>query len=194
MTTASASTFVRNLTDRGIRPQPECISRHIICHRREADHDYSTNPFRFPYPVTTTFVQLLITSLFVTGASRLSQLAVRYWEWLDFADSTDSEEKECLCPAAPDSNHFRKNSITQHVSPTGASPSRRGWREAREVLPLAIVFVTKVLLENMFIAYVPSKRCQTHWTDRKAQEDTTPNVHYIAHQHHSRIAPTNPDR
>lgn len=102
--------------------------------------------------MTTTLVQLLITSLVVAGASQLTRW---YHGSLEFAESQDSEEKEALCPAPSDANRIRKNSIAQNVNPKGADPTRRGWREAREVLPLAIVFLTKVLLENLFISYVP---------------------------------------
>lgn len=107
--------------------------------------------------MTTTFVQLLITSFLVTGASWLTQRALHFLEWLEFHLSPDSEEKEALCPAVSDSNHFRKNSIVQHVNANqnGAALAKLGWREAREVLPLAVVFFAKVLLENLFISYVP---------------------------------------
>lgn len=106
--------------------------------------------------MTTTFVQLLITSFLVTGASWLTQRALHFLESLEFPQSPDSEEKEALCPAVSDSHNFRKNSIVQHVNanPNGAALAKLGWREAREVLPLAVVFFAKVLLENLFLSYV----------------------------------------
>lgn len=102
--------------------------------------------------MTITLVQLLITSLVVAGASQLTRW---YRESLEFLESPDSEEKEALCSAPSDANRFRKNSIAQDVNPKGSDPTRRGWKEVREVLPLAIVFLTKVILENLFISYVP---------------------------------------
>lgn len=104
--------------------------------------------------MTTTLVQLLIASLFVAGAPRLTQRAFHLYESLEFAESPDSEEKESLCPAASESNHSRRNSIAKHVNPKEAGLMRLGWIEAREVLPLAIVFLMKVLLENLFMSYV----------------------------------------
>lgn len=99
--------------------------------------------------MTTTFAQFVITASLVGGASWLAQLAFH-----GFPDSPDSEEKELLCPAPSDSIDFRKNSIPHSVN-TKPSLTKLGWTEAGEVLPLAIVFVTKVLLENFFISYVP---------------------------------------
>ena len=124
--------------------------------------EFQTNLSRFPYPVTTTFVQLSITSLLVFGASRLTRLT-GYYESLELEEAPDSEENDYLCPPVSSSIHSRKNSIVQHVNPQIAGLTRLGWREAREVFPLAIVFLMKVLLENLFITYITPSTIADAW-------------------------------
>lgn len=117
---------------------------------------------RFPYPVTATFVQISITTLLFYGLSRLCFLVP--WDRLQsfikpFSQpSSTSDEIESLWPA-PDATPsdwkpFRRRPLVYPEIPRTANEFRTDWRDVIEVLPLAVVFLLKLVLENIFVAYV----------------------------------------
>lgn len=118
---------------------------------------------RFPYPVTTTFIQISITTLLFYGLSRLCFLVpgerLQSFIKLFSQPSSTSEEIESLWPA-PDvtpSNWkpLRRRPLAHPEIPKTANEFRTDWRDVFEVLPLAVVFLLKLVLENIFVAYVP---------------------------------------
>lgn len=118
---------------------------------------------RFPYPVTTTFIQISITTLLFYGLSRLCFLVpgerLQSFIKLFSQPSSASDEIESLWPA-PDvtpSNWkpLRRRPLAHPEIPKTANEFRTDWRDVVEVLPLAVVFLLKLVLENIFVAYVP---------------------------------------
>ncbi len=118
---------------------------------------------RFPYPVTATFIQISVTTLLFYGLSRLCSLAP--WERLQsfiklFSQpSSNSDEIESLWPATDvtpsDGEPFRRRPLAHPVIPKTANDFRTDWGDVVEVLPLAVAFLLKLVLENIFVAYVP---------------------------------------
>ena len=117
---------------------------------------------RFPYPVTATFVQISITTLLFYGLSRLCFLVS--WERLQsfiklFSQpSSTSDEFESLWPAPDvtpsDWKPLRRRPLAYPEIPKTANEFRTDWRGLVEALPLAVVFLLKLVFENIFVAYV----------------------------------------
>lgn len=117
---------------------------------------------RFPYPVTVTFIQISVTTLFFYGLSCLCSLVP--WERLQYSiklfsqPSSNSEEIESLWPITDvtpsDWEPFRRTPLAHPEIPKTANDFRTDWRDVVEVLPLAVAFLLKLVLENIFIACV----------------------------------------
>lgn len=117
---------------------------------------------RFPYPVTATFIQISITTLLFYGLSGLCSLVP--WQRLQssiksfFQPSSNSDEIESLWPATDvtpsDWEPFRQRPLAHPEISKTTNDFRTDWRDVVEVLPLAVVFLLKLVLENIFVAYV----------------------------------------
>lgn len=117
---------------------------------------------RFPYPVTASFIQISITTLLFYGLSHLCSLVP--WERLQSfiklvsQPSSTSDEIESLWPAPDvtpsDWKPLRRRPLAHAEIPKTANEFRTDWRDVVEVLPLSVVFLLKLVLENIFVAYV----------------------------------------
>lgn len=118
---------------------------------------------RFPYPVTATFIQISITTLLFYGLSRLCTLVPleRFQSFIKLISqtSTNSDETESLWPAPnvvtpSDWKPLRRRPLAHPEFAKTANKFRTNWRDFVEVLLLAVVFLLKLVLENIFVAYV----------------------------------------
>lgn len=117
---------------------------------------------RFPYPVTATFMQISITTLLLYGLSRLCSLVpwerLRSFIKLFSQPSLTSDEIESLWPAPDvtpsDWEPLRRRPLAHPEIPKTANEFQTDWRDVVDVVPLAVVFLLKLVLENIFVAYV----------------------------------------
>ncbi|KAH8700066.1 hypothetical protein GQ44DRAFT_778927 [Phaeosphaeriaceae sp. PMI808] len=121
-----------------------------------------TGIYKFPFPLAGTYLQLLITHLLLVAFSSLTRALDRPLRWLGFGAAVAP-----AFPLTPQAGAYRGGnkkhilrSIRQWLSHGSGGIAGGGlfefdWRVAKPVLPLAVVFVAKVLLSNFSFAYAP---------------------------------------
>ena len=110
------------------------------------------NRTRFPFPLTQSYAQLIITHILLILVSSLLH-------FIGFGAAVPPSQ-----PAAPQGGAFRGNkkpgiyAFARWLSNGSGGIAGGGlfefdWQIAKQVLPLAVVFVVKVLLSNFSFAY-----------------------------------------
>ncbi|OAL06351.1 hypothetical protein IQ06DRAFT_211365 [Phaeosphaeriaceae sp. SRC1lsM3a] len=120
-----------------------------------------TGVYKFPFPLVSTYMQLVITHLLLLFVSTLTRILDRPFRWLGLGG--------VVAPAFPvnkggayrggNSNHILR-SVGRWLSHGSGGIAGGGLFEfdtqiAKQVLPLAIVYVLRVLLSNFSFAYAP---------------------------------------
>jgi hypothetical protein len=117
--------------------------------------------FRFPFPLAGTYIQLIITHILLVGFSSLTRGLDRPLRWLGLGPAVAP-----AFPVAPRGGPYRGGnrkhllvSVGRWLSHGSGGIAGGGLFEfdmqtARQVLPLAVVFVVKILLSNFSFAYV----------------------------------------
>ncbi|KAF1845069.1 uncharacterized protein K460DRAFT_284153 [Cucurbitaria berberidis CBS 394.84] len=120
-----------------------------------------TGIYKFPFPLTETYIQLLITHLLLIIGSSLMRFLSNVLHFVGFGAAVPPSH-----PAAPQGGAYRgsrKPGISAFVrwlsngsgGIAGGGLFEFDWHVAKQVLPLAVVFVVKVLLSNFSFAYAP---------------------------------------
>tara|TARA_R110002003_G_scaffold25_13_gene1233 strand:- start:7803 stop:8192 length:390 start_codon:yes stop_codon:yes gene_type:complete len=119
----------------------------------QADRD------RFPFPLTGTYVQLVLTHVLLVGFSSLTRALDRPFRWLGLGPAVAPS-----FPVAPQEWAYRggnKKHILRSIGRwlshgsggiAGGGLFEFDWQVAKQVLPLAAVFVVKVVLSNFSFA------------------------------------------
>lgn len=120
------------------------------------------NQARFPFPLTATYIQLILTHLLLIAFSSLSRGLGSPLRRLGLGAAVAP-----AIPVAPQGGAFRNTGTKSGVASflrwltirsggiAGAGLFEFDYTIAKQVLPLALVFVVKVLLSNFSFAYVP---------------------------------------
>ncbi|KAL5113671.1 hypothetical protein ACEQ8H_008458 [Pleosporales sp. CAS-2024a] len=121
-----------------------------------------TGIYKFPFPLTGSYIQLIITHLLLIGFSTLTRALDRPLRWLGLGPA--------VAPSFPVARHggaYRggnKNHILLSIGRwlahgsggiAGGGLFEFDMHTARQVLPLSLVFIAKVLLSNFSFAYAP---------------------------------------
>ena len=121
-----------------------------------------TGVYKFPFPLVGTYIQLLITHLLLIGVSTLTRALDRPLRWVGFGPAVAPS-----FPVVPQGGAYRGGnkhhilrSIGRWLSHGSGGIAGGGLFEfdrhvAKQVLPLAVVYVVKVLLSNFSFAYAP---------------------------------------
>ncbi|KAH4923554.1 hypothetical protein HBI79_169020 [Parastagonospora nodorum] len=121
-----------------------------------------TGVYKFPFPLACTYIQLVITHILLIGFSSLTRALDRPLRWLGLGPAVAPS-----FPIAPQGGAYRggnKNhillSVGRWLSHGSGGIAGGGLFEfdvqiAKQVLPLAVVYVVKVLLSNFSFAYAP---------------------------------------
>ncbi|KAF1940373.1 hypothetical protein EJ02DRAFT_504185 [Clathrospora elynae] len=120
-----------------------------------------TGVYKFPFPLTQTYIQLIITHVLLILVSSLLRLASRPLQFIGFGAAVPPSQ-----PAAPQGGAYRGSrkpglSAFAHWLSNGSGGIAGGglfefdWQIVKQVLPLAVIFVVKVLLSNFSFAYAP---------------------------------------
>ena len=116
------------------------------------------NEARFPFPLTGTYVQLVLTHILLIGFSTLTRALDRPLRWLGLGPAVAPS-----FPVAPQGAYRGGNkkhilrSIGRWLSHGSGGIAGGGlfefdWHVAKQVLPLTSVFIVKVLLSNFSFA------------------------------------------
>ncbi|KAF2036516.1 hypothetical protein EK21DRAFT_83478 [Setomelanomma holmii] len=117
---------------------------------------------RFPFPLTGTYIQLILTHIMLIGFSTFTRALDRPFRWLGLGPAVAPS-----FPVAPQGGAYRGGnkkhilrSIGRWLSHGSGGIAGGGLFEfdvvvAKQVLPLAAVFVVKVILSNFSFAYAP---------------------------------------
>ncbi|KAE8838311.1 hypothetical protein HRS9139_02694 [Pyrenophora teres f. teres] len=120
-----------------------------------------TGVYKFPFPLTQSYLQLAITHILLILVSSLLRFSSNPLHFIGFGAAVPPSQ-----PAAPQGGAFRGSkkpgiSAFAHWLSNGSGGIAGGglfefdWQVAKQVLPLAVVFVVKVLLSNFSFAYAP---------------------------------------
>lgn len=121
-----------------------------------------TGVYKFPFPLTGTYVQLALTHVLLVGFSSLTRALTSPLRRLGLGAAVAP-----AIPVAPQGGAFRNASASSRAARflrwlsngsggiAGGGLFEFDYAIAKQVLPLAIVFVVKVLLSNFSFAYVP---------------------------------------
>ncbi|KAF9700702.1 hypothetical protein EKO04_001640 [Ascochyta lentis] len=121
-----------------------------------------TGVYKFPFPLTGTYVQLILTHILLVGFSSLTRGLASPLRQLGFGAAVAP-----AIPVAPIGGAFRSVSIKSGIvrflrwlsngsgGIAGGGLFEFDMNIAKQVLPLAVVFVVKVLLSNFSFAYAP---------------------------------------
>ncbi|CAO2655572.1 Nn.00g043750.m01.CDS01 [Neocucurbitaria sp. VM-36] len=120
-----------------------------------------TGIYKFPYPLSQTYIQLLITHLLLVVISSLLRFLTGFLHFIGFGVAVPPSQ-----PAAPQGGAYRGSrkpgisAFARWLSNGSGGIAGGGlfefdWQIAKQVLPLAVVFVVKVLLSNYSFAYAP---------------------------------------
>ncbi|CAN9083401.1 unnamed protein product [Alternaria alternata] len=115
----------------------------------------------FPFPLTQSYAQLIITHILLILVSSLLRFSSNPLHFIGFGAAVPPSQ-----PAAPQGGAFRGNkkpgiyAFARWLSNGSGGIAGGGlfefdWQIAKQVLPLAVVFVVKVLLSNFSFAYAP---------------------------------------
>ena len=119
------------------------------------------NDARFPFPLTGTYVQLVLTHILLIGFSSLTRALDRPLRWLGLGPAVAPS-----FPVAPQGGAYRggnKKHILRSIGRwlshgsggiAGGGLFEFDWQVAKQVLPLTVVFIVKVLLSNFSFAWV----------------------------------------
>jgi hypothetical protein len=118
--------------------------------------------YKFPYPLTTTLFQLAITHVLLVLMAGLTRLLTRPFRHLGFnaaiAPSHSTGGSVSLGGGLRGNYQIFRLAVRLKRLLLGGSGIAGGgvlefdWRIARQVLPLAVVFVAKVVLGNLSFA------------------------------------------
>ncbi|TGZ79544.1 hypothetical protein EX30DRAFT_365092 [Ascodesmis nigricans] len=111
-----------------------------------------TGVYKFPYPITTIFLELLFTQFFLVLSASLTR---------SFARSLHSFGLGCIVApnAKPGKGKRRAGSsglrdfATQVVRGTSGGVFEVKWAEAKPILPLAVIYSLKIMLTNISFGY-----------------------------------------
>ncbi|KAL1653820.1 hypothetical protein SLS61_003605 [Didymella pomorum] len=122
-----------------------------------------TGVYKFPFPLTGTYVQLVLTHVLLIGFSSLTRGLASPLRRLGLGAAIAP-----AIPVAPQGGAFRNASTKKTGSArfltwlsngsggiAGGGLFEFDYNTAKQVLPLAIIFVVKVLLSNFSFAYAP---------------------------------------
>ncbi|KAI4709181.1 hypothetical protein J4E89_005929 [Alternaria sp. Ai002NY15] len=120
-----------------------------------------TGVYKFPFPLTQSYAQLIITHILLILVSSLLRFSSNPLHFIGFGAAVPPSQ-----PAAPQGGAFRGNkkpgiyAFARWLSNGSGGIAGGGLFEfdfqiAKQVLPLAVVFVVKVLLSNFSFAYAP---------------------------------------
>ncbi|KAH9864403.1 hypothetical protein J1614_010337 [Plenodomus biglobosus] len=120
-----------------------------------------TGIYKLTYPLTETYIQLLITHLLLILVSSLIRFLSNPLRFIGFAAAIPPSQ-----PAAPQGGAFRGSrkpgihAFARWLSNGSGGIAGGGlfefdWHIAKQVLPLAVVYAVKVLLSNFSFAYAP---------------------------------------
>jgi hypothetical protein len=128
--------------------------------------EMQANSSRFPFPLACTYTQLVIAHILLIGVSTLTRALDRPFRWLGLGPAVAPS-----FPVAPQGGAYRggnKNhillSIGRWLSHGSGGIAGGGLFEfdvqiAKQVLPLAVVFVLRVLLSSFAHVYPLPHRC-----------------------------------
>ena len=116
------------------------------------------NNIRFPFPLTQSYAQLIITHILLILVSSLLRFSSNPLHFIGFGAAVPPSQ-----PAAPQGGAFRGNkkpgihAFARWLSNGSGGIAGGGLFEfdfqiAKQVLPLAVVFIVKVLLSNFSFA------------------------------------------
>ncbi|KAF3044387.1 hypothetical protein E8E12_010053 [Didymella heteroderae] len=121
-----------------------------------------TGVYKFPFPLTGTYVQLVLTHVLLIGFSSLTRALASPLRRLGLGAAVAP-----AIPVAPQGGAFRNVSTKSGAARflrwlsngsggiAGGGLFEFDYTIAKQVLPLAVVFVVKVLLSNFSFAYAP---------------------------------------
>ncbi|KAF2830313.1 hypothetical protein CC86DRAFT_342943 [Ophiobolus disseminans] len=120
-----------------------------------------TGIYKFPFPLTGTFVQLVLTHMLLIGFSSLTRALDRPLRWLGLGPAVAPSFP--IVPRGAHRGGNKKNkllSIARWLSNGSGGIAGGGlfefdWQVAKQVLPLTTVFIVKVVLSNFSFAYAP---------------------------------------
>lgn len=110
--------------------------------------------YKFPYPLTTTLFELIITHLFVLLSAYITR-----WvgPWLANAGVAGMIAPSGALPSGPglgrESAASRKRTSNRFNGIAGGGFFEFEWVVAKQVLPVAIIFVAKVALSNLSFSF-----------------------------------------
>lgn len=118
----------------------------------------TTNENRFPFPLTETYLQFLITHILLILVSSLLRSLSTALHFIGFGAAVPPSQ-----PAAPQGGAYRgakKPGISAFMrwlsngsgGIAGGGLFELDWQVAKKVLPLAVIYVVKVLLSNFSFA------------------------------------------
>ena len=118
--------------------------------------------YRFPYPLTMTFIQLCIAHVILLGSASLTRLLRRPLTAIGFEGMVAPSQPSPRSTPYP--SGFRANTkaplmsrIIYRVTHGNGGIAGGGWLELDfqvgfDVLPLAVVYIAKVVLSNLSFA------------------------------------------
>ncbi|EUC44493.1 hypothetical protein COCMIDRAFT_98082 [Bipolaris oryzae ATCC 44560] len=120
-----------------------------------------TGVYKFPFPLTQSYAQLIITHLLLILVSSLLRFSSNPLRFIGFGAAVPPSQ-----PAAPQGGAYRGgrkpgiSAFARWLSNGSGGIAGGGLFEfdlqiAKQVLPLAVVFVARVLLSNYSFAYAP---------------------------------------
>ncbi|KAF8246732.1 hypothetical protein K440DRAFT_585327 [Wilcoxina mikolae CBS 423.85] len=112
-----------------------------------------TGVYKFPYPLTTTLLQLLFTQFFLYASASVTRSFSRSLHAIGLACIIAPKPKPSKGKRrASDTGGLRDFANKLRPRTTGGIFEIR-WREARIVLPIAVVYSLKIMLSNLAFAY-----------------------------------------
>jgi hypothetical protein len=119
---------------------------------------HTANPARFPFPLTQTYIQLLITHVLLILFSSLMRSLSKPLHFIGFGAAVPPSQ-----PAAPQGGAYRDSrkpgisAFARWLSNGSGGIAGGGlfefdWQIVKQVLPLAVVYLVRVLLSNYSFA------------------------------------------
>lgn len=108
---------------------------------------------RFPFPVTTTLIQSLISFLLIIIAERLTSLLLWCLTPRESVVSLDADQESLL--REDEKLHPHRTEALRRRSPLRRTAVHQRLRHVFwRIIPVAIVYVAKIVLANVFLTYV----------------------------------------
>ncbi|KAA8911079.1 hypothetical protein FN846DRAFT_463976 [Sphaerosporella brunnea] len=111
-----------------------------------------TGVYKFGYPITTTLLQLLFTQFFLFASASMTRSFSRSLHSLGLGCMVAPKPKPSKGKRRAGGGGLREFTNKLRSSTTGSIFEVK-WREARLVLPLAVVYSLKIMLSNLSFAY-----------------------------------------